>query len=47
MKILPVGSELFYAEGRTGRQKAMMLMDAFRCFAKASENNDVDDLLQT
>jgi hypothetical protein len=47
MKILPMGAELFHAERRSGRPKAMMLMDDFRCFAKAPKNNGVDDILQT
>jgi hypothetical protein len=36
MKILPVGTELFYADGRTDMTK---LIIAFRNFAKAPYNN--------
>jgi hypothetical protein len=35
IKIPPVGAQLFHADGQRDRQKAMILIYAIRCFAKA------------
>jgi hypothetical protein len=46
MKMRPVGAELFYADGRTDRQRDMTkLIVAFRNFAKAPKKTDDEIIL--
>ena len=47
MKIHPMGAELFHTDGRTegGRQTGVLkLIDAFRNFASAPKNEQIDDV---